>query len=110
MGCTEPSAKPSSTEHKPIARADGKSRIHPEQHGRDHHGARHHGMFTHMLGHQRQQQPHHGRHGKMHPGSEPMTEADSPRSCPMSGTTKVCTSQQDESTQFTMMRRRNLAR
>ena len=40
------------------------------------------------------------------PRMEPITEADSPRSCPSSGTTKVCTSQHDDSSQFTMSSRR----
>ena len=84
-----------------------RDRIHPEQHGRDHHGARHHGVFTHMLGHQRQQQPDHGGGHRKRTQDGADDRGRQPRSCPMSGTTKVCTSQQDESTQFTMMRRRN---
>src|SRR6218665_1539447 len=37
----------------------------------------------------------------------PMTDADMPRSCPSSGTAKVCTSQQEASIQLTSSRRRN---
>ncbi|AEG93556.1 Hypothetical protein Rta_24580 [Ramlibacter tataouinensis TTB310] len=40
------------------------------------------------------------------PSRLPMTEADRPRSCPSTGTTKVCTSQQDDSSQLTSSRRR----
>ncbi|CAM3905109.1 hypothetical protein ACAN107058_19485 [Paracidovorax anthurii] len=43
------------------------------------------------------------------PRMVPITEAESPRSCPSSGTTKVCTSQQDDSSQFTSSSRRKPA-
>ncbi len=38
----------------------------------------------------------------------PITDADKPRSWPSTGTTKVWTSQQDDSSQFTISRRRNI--
>ena len=42
------------------------------------------------------------------PRMEPITEALKPRSWPSTGTTKVCTSQHDDSNQLTSIRRRNI--
>src|SRR3990167_1933302 len=42
------------------------------------------------------------------PSMEPMTDALIPLSKPSTGTTKVCTSQQDDKNQFTNINRRNV--
>ena len=106
MGCTEPRAKPSSTEHKPIARADGKTGYTPNNTAVTTMAPATTACSRTCFGHQRQQ-PHHGRsHSKCtQDGTD--DRGRQPRSCPMSGTRRSCTSQQEESTQFTMMRRRN---
>ena len=107
MGCTEPSAKPSSTEHKPIARADGKSGYTPNNTAVTTMAPATTACSRTCLATSGSSSRTTAAATANAPRMEPMTDADSPRSCPMSGTTKVCTSQQDESTQFTMMRRRN---
>jgi hypothetical protein len=110
MGCTEPSANPSSTEHKPMARADGSS-------GYTANSTAVTTMAPATTTHSRSRSATMGSSTRITaaaianaPRMEPMTDADSPARARAVGTTKVCTSQHDESTQFTSSRRRNAAR
>jgi hypothetical protein len=89
MGCTEPSASPSNTEHKPMAQWGLQQRIHAKQHGSHHHGGCNtaasltrsaiSGSTTRMTAAAMANAPR----------MEPITDALKPRSWPSTGTTKV---------------------